>query len=470
MRTVSQISEQFNCSEQYIRKLIREGKIEAERRGKTWAIPDKHLKDITFEEIKRTNSNKVMDRISKVRHSKRKLNVLSFFSGAMGLDLGLKNMGMNILLACENDEATRKTIVSNEKNIGLIGDLLSYGPEEILKFSNLKSKDQVDVIIGGPPCQAFSTAGKRMGFQDQRGNAFLKYLDIIKAFRPKYIVIENVRGLMSTPITIDIEDKIIEGINTKETKGSSLYFVKRKLEEFGYKVSFNLYNAANFGVPQVRERIVIIGTLAPNAVPYLTPTHSENGSFGLTPWRTFKEAVEGLDKRNALHINFPEKRLKYLKMLKAGQNWKDLPQEIQPIAMGNSYLLGGGKTGFYRRIAWDRPSPTLVTHPAMPATELAHPALHRPLSVQEYKRLQQFPDEWLIQGSTIDQYRQIGNAVPVGLGEAIGCALKDHHKGITKKKLPDFPYSRYKCTSDVEWESEFIKKVEANKYTLIAKK
>lgn len=96
-------------------------------------------------------------------------------------------------------------------------------------------------------------------------------------------------------------------------------------------------------------------------------------------------------------------------MLKPGENWRNLPKELQPEAMGNSYHLGGGKTGFYRRLDWDSPSPTVVTHPAMPATELAHPTENRPLSIQEYKRIQEFPDDWVIEGSLLDKYKQIGN-------------------------------------------------------------
>lgn len=459
MLAVGQASEQLNCSEQYIRKLIRDGKIQAERVGKTWIIPEETLEGLTIEDIKKEYVSKVQDRISTKKHSSTQLNVLSFFSGAMGLDIGLEKAGMNILLACESDEPTKRTIIKNDHEIGLIGNLLSYEIDEILSFANLTSTEQVDVIVGGPPCQAFSTAGKRMGFQDKRGNVFLKFIELIKAIKPKYIVIENVRGLMSVPMTIDVEDELSSQLDLKSLKGSSLYFVKRKLEEIGYNISFNLYNAANFGVPQIRERVVIIGTLEKIPVPYLYPTHSEKKIQGLKKWLTFEDAVKGLDDKEATYVKFPEKRLHYIRMLKPGQNWRDLPQDLQPLAMGNSYHLGGGKTGFYRRLSWDRPSPTLVTHPAMPATELAHPTANRPLSVQEYKRIQQFPDHWQIEGSIIDQYKQIGNAVPVGLGLAIGKEILDHYRGIPKDPIKGFSYSRYNHTSDKEWEKEFLFRV-----------
>jgi DNA (cytosine-5)-methyltransferase 1 len=150
-------------------------------------------------------------------------------------------------------------------------------------------------------------------------------------------------------------------------------------------------------------------------------------------------------------VVFPEKRLKYYRLLKPGQYWKDLPANLQKEALGKSYFSGGGKTGFLRRLHWDRPSYTLVTHPAMPATDLGHPEEDRPLSVQEYKRIQEFPDDWIVCGSVLEQYKQIGNAVPVSLGKAIGKALVSHLSVKRVKSIPAFPYSRYKSTSHLDW-------------------
>ena len=149
-------------------------------------------------------------------------------------------------------------------------------------------------------------------------------------------------------------------------------------------------------------------------------------------------------------MKFPEKRLKYFKMLKAGQYWKHLPQEIQYEAMGEKLKLGGGKTGFFRRVGWDEPSPTLVTDPTMPATDLCHPDKDRPLSIQEYARIQEFPDDWKFFGEMKDVYKQIGNAVPISLGFAIG---KQVVKLVSSQELDlppvNFPFSRYTYTDDV---------------------
>ena len=123
--------------------------------------------------------------------------------------------------------------------------------------------------------------------------------------------------------------------------------------------------------------------------------------------------------------------------------------------MGDSFNSGGGKTGFLRRLAWDEPSPTLLTHPAMPATDLCHPVEDRPLSIQEYKAIQEFPDEWKIEGSILEQYKQIGNAVPVGLGYAVGNLLMKLIRGEKVERYAGFKFSRYLNTDELSWKREF---------------
>ena len=322
--------------------------------------------------------------------------------------------------------------------------------EEILKMAKIPEGRKVDVIFGGPPCQAFSTAGNRKAFDDERGNVFLKYLSIISEIKPTYVVIENVRGLLSTPFKYkDIEEPI---------KGGAMMIILDKLKEIGYTVSFNLYNAAYFGAPQIRERVVIIGKLGGGKVSYLQPTHNEEGTDGLKAWRTLRDAFDDNLPMNVEHhfIEFPEKRLKYYRILKEGQYWKDLPLDLQKEALGKSFYLGGGKTGFLRRLSYSRPSPTLVTNPTMPATDLAHPTEDRPLSVEEYKSIQEFPESWKVCGGILDQYKQIGNAVPVKLGEAIAKTIIDDMNGI-KYENTGFSYSRYKNTDEISW-MQFMKK------------
>lgn len=403
------------------------------------------------------------DQKSKISNrSKNDFKVLSFFSGAMGLDIGLHKVGFKTLLACEIDKASRKTILTNNPDIGLIGDIRDYSTKQILEYAGLKSKKQVDLIVGGPPCQAFSSAGKRMGLADDRGNVFLKFIEVIESIKPKFAVIENVRGLLSADFGIDLKAGEEEWLpeELKELKGATMFYIYNRLRAAGYQLSFNLYNSANYGTPQIRERVIVVCSRVNESVPYLEPTNSENEEFGLPRWNVLKQALHNLNGNNVDFIKFPEKRLKYYRILKAGQNWRDLTEEMQKEALGKSYYLGGGKTGFFRRLSWDRPSPTLVTHPAMPATDLGHPVEDRPLSVLEYKRIQEFPDNWEICGSLINRYKQIGNAVPVSVGEAIGkliIALNDKQE---IKQLQGFKYSRYKKTSDKEFIRDFIQRAE----------
>ena len=391
----------------------------------------------------------------------KRIKALSFFTGAMGLDIGLKKAGINVVLACENDKTIRETIKLNNPKIKVIEDINDYSAAEIRKLVNLKSKEKIDLIVGGPPCQSFSTAGNRLSINENRGVVFIKFLELIKKLNPTYFVIENVRGLLSVPLKHVPHRKRNGKLKTIEEKGGTLQYILNYLKKCGYKVSFNLYNSANFGTPQIRERVIIVGNKK-EKLPYLTPTHSENGEYSLKPWKTFKFATKGLHNLKHDHVNFPKYRLKYYRKLKEGQNWKNLSKSLQKEALGNSYYAGGGKTGFLRRLAWNKPSPTLVTDPTMPATDLAHPELDRPLSIQEYKRLQEFPDDWKLSGNLRYQYKQIGNAVPVSLGRAIGKLIVNNIKKKKMKIINNFRYSRYLNTSDLDWQKGLNNKIISN--------
>ena len=391
----------------------------------------------------------------------KRIKALSFFTGAMGLDIGLKKAGIDVILACESEKFIRETIKLNKPKLKVLEDINLYTPEQIKKAAGLKKNEKVDLIVGGPPCQAFSTAGKRLSINENRGVVFIKFLEIIKKLKPTYFVIENVRGLLSVPLKHVPHRKRKGKLKLREEKGGTLKFILDYLNKCGYKVSFNLYNSANFGTPQVRERIVIVGNKK-EKLPYLSPTHSEHGNYGLKSWNTFKSAVKGLHNINHDFVKFPEHRIKYYKKIKEGQNWKSLPVSLQKEALGSSYFAGGGKTGFLRRLGWNKPSPTLVTDPTMPATDLAHPELNRPLSIQEYKRIQEFPDDWKLSGSLRNKYKQIGNAVPVSLGKAIGKLIANHALRKKIRVINNFKYSRYLNTSDLDWHNNINKKVAPN--------
>ena len=384
-------------------------------------------------------------RTSHVHSSPQRIG-LSFFTGAGGLDIGMEQAGFTTVLTCETDKHARNTIHTNMPNTGLIGDITNYTTEQIYHHAGLTTHDTIDVIFGGPPCQAFSTAGRRGGFNDTRGNVFLTFLHLAGKISPTYIVIENVRGLLSTT----------HQPHPNKPPETALETVQKTLQHYGYTTTFNLYNSANFGAPQLRERVIVIAKKGNQPVPHLHPTHSNNPHHNLPPWKTVKEAFSTIPPHtHHEHIDFPEKRIHYYTLLTEGQNWKNLPPHLQEEAVGTRvFHAGGGRSGFLRRLAWNKPSPTLVTNPTMPATDLAHPTLNRPLSVQEYTALQGFPPEWEIAGPVKEKYRQLGNAVPVALAHAIGTTLINDITKNHPTPIPNFPHSRYKNTTETTYQPE----------------
>lgn len=379
---------------------------------------------------------------------------MSFFSGALGLDIGLENAGFEPISYNEVEKVFCNTIRQNKPDVKLYDfDIRNLTGEKLLKENNLKV-GELFAIVGGPPCQAFSTAGKRNSLNDERGNVFLHFIDIIEAMKPKYIILENVRGLLSAALKHRPHNQRGEGfpsLDIDELPGGALVHILKRLEKAGYKCSFTLYNTANFGVPQSRERVVILGSRDGHELPYVIPSHSDDNP-SLEKWATVEDAIGSLkSKKNHEHVNFPEKRLQFFRMLKSGQNWRALPQDAKVQAMGKSLNSGGGRTGFFRRLDWKSPSPTLVTCPTMPATDLCHPDLDRPLSVQEYAAIQTFPPEYVFAGKTLDKYKQIGNAVPCKFGEAIGQHIIKFDQGKLKNILNTGKLSRYLNTDHKSW-------------------
>ncbi len=382
----------------------------------------------------------------------------SFFSGALGLDLGLEGAGLKPAFYNEIEGRFCATIQLNRPRVPLYNcDIRELNAKKLLLAHGLK-RGELFAVAGGPPCQAFSTAGKRRGLNDVRGNVFLHFIDLIEGLEPKYAIIENVRGLLSVPLKHRPHNRRGKGFPSllaEESPGGALAHIISKFESIGYKLSFTLYNAANFGVPQIRERVIILAAREGDEIPFMAATHSDQDK-SLSPWKTARDAIWDLrNKKNLEHIKFPEKRLKYYKLLKAGQNWRSLPLKLQKEALGKSYYAGGGRTGFLRRLDWNRPAPTLVTSPAMPATDLCHPTRNRPLSVEEYRRIQTFPESYRMAGTTLEKYKQIGNAIPCQLGRAIGKHLIQFDKGTLKKFNTDGKLSRYLHTDHRSWKQAF---------------
>ncbi|ASJ56521.1 DNA (cytosine-5-)-methyltransferase [Brevibacillus formosus] len=351
---------------------------------------------------------------------------ISLFSGAMGLDLGLESAGLEIKVAQDFDKWCEKTAIANNKNF-VFGDIKRLINEDpscsfLLKKADVKA-DEVFAVVGGPPCQAFSTAGKRESLGDPRGSLFMEFAHVIKTIRPRFFVMENVKGLTSASIVKPPKGKKKSEYTEDEMPGSAFKVVKQTLENLGYKIVYGVLDAAHFGVPQFRERLIILGSRDNEDIYLPVPTHFQRHQDPTYRWRTLGEAIRDIEDEPGICGSFSKDRVEILKHVPMGGNWRSLPIELQVKAMGGAYKSGGGKTGFFRRLDYNQPSPTLLTSPVQKATLLCHPTKDRPLSVREYARIQQFPDNWSIEGSADDIYRQIGNAVPTGLGKAIGQVL-----------------------------------------------
>ncbi|MCI7576626.1 MAG: DNA cytosine methyltransferase [Spirochaetia bacterium] len=343
-------------------------------------------------------------------------DVISFFSGAMGLDLGLEQAGLHVKICQDFDVSCVKTIEANGKN-AILGDIRNIAPEDILNKTGLKQGEPF-LVCGGPPCQPFSTAGKRLGINDPRGSLFMDYIRMINYIRPRFFIMENVKGIMSSPLKTESDQPL-----DKNSPKTVLDVILSEFEKLEYKTVYGILDAVNYGVPQFRERFVLIGSRDYEDIFLPIPTNFQMHQNKEMLWKTTGDVIKDLEKNPGECASFSSDRLKYLRMIPEGGNWKDLPKDILEKAMGGAYLSGGGKVGFYRRLSYSQPSPTVVTSPVQKATMMCHPTQDRPLSIKEYARLQQFPEDWKFVGTTSAKYRQIGNAVPVGLAKAIGKAI-----------------------------------------------
>ncbi len=334
---------------------------------------------------------------------------ISLFSGAMGLDLGLEKAVINFKICQDFDASCYETMLINNRP-GMTGDIRKIDSGTILEKANLK-RGEAFLLCGGPPCQPFSTAGKRMGINDPRGSLFMDYVRMVDETRPRFFIFENVKGL--TSIAVDAGG----------APGGVLEIIISELEKLGYSTVHSLLDAVYYGVPQFRERMIIIGSRDHEDIFLPAPTRFQRHQNPEMRWVTLGDTIRDLEDNPGPCTHFSEERLRYLSMVPEGGNWRDLPESLQPAAMGGAWKSGGGKVGFYRRLSYSQPSPTVVTSPVQKATMMCHPTKDRPLSVKEYARIQQFPEDWKITGTITNQYKQIGNAVPIGLAEAVGRAV-----------------------------------------------
>ena len=342
---------------------------------------------------------------------------ISLFSGAMGLDLGFIGSGVQIVLGNDMEKESFRTVASNLPDLKFLNrDIDRIEPKELMREAGV-SPGEVDILIGGPPCQPFSPAGRRAGLNDPRSSPLKYFIRAIKEIRPAAFVMEEVPGLLSSRLKhFPYYDKYKRKPEGDEERGSAFKVVREMLDSTGYRYAYAALNAADFGAPQVRERLIFIGLREGNP-SFPEPTHSGDGSPERQPWVTFWESARHLRYTKDKELG-PEDR-KFMSFVPPGGNWVQMPPDTAADAMGHAFNSEGGRMGFYRRIPWDEPSPTLVTTPSQKGTFLVHPQYDRFLSLAEYKALQGFPLGWKITGSVDARYRLIGNAVPVHLSGAV---------------------------------------------------
>ena len=331
-------------------------------------------------------------------------------------------MGLHVKIAQDFDKDCVATMRANNHRV-VGGDIRDIEPQDLLSQANLLPGEPF-LICGGPPCQPFSTAGKRLGINDPRGSLFMDFIRMIDYIQPRFFIMENVKGILSAPLKHgSVPDNDYNFMMNSTPKKSVLEVLLDEFNKLGYRTTYGVLDAVNYGVPQFRERFVIIGSRDHEEIYLPIPTHFERHQETSFQWKTLSSAISDLENNFGECTSFSPERMRFLKMVPEGGNWKDIPEHLVPEAMGGAYQSGGGKVGFYRRLAYGQPSPTLVTSPVQKASMLCHPTSNRPLSVKEYARIQQFPEEWIFIGNTASKYRQIGNAVPIGLAMALGKAI-----------------------------------------------
>lgn len=374
--------------------------------------------------------------------SEARREVWSFFSGAMGMDLGLEAADLGPTLAVEIDPVFCRTIRANRPELDLVeGDVSMLNAAELRKHRRYNG--EVFLMAGGPPCQPFSSGGKRAALSDPRGNLIYEYFRLIAEIRPRYFVLENVANLTTAALrhrpiaerpgkhwslkrysegSTNRDDGDVRALDHDELSGSALRQIIQDATALGYYISFGVVDAADYGAPQHRLRFVMLGSRdhPPPALP--APTHGTLAN----PYSTVHDAIFHLRDDPGPHSEYTDGVRRIFAKVPEGGNWRSLPIDLQKAALGNSFYAGGGKTGFFRRLSWGRPAPTITGRANRKGSALCHPEAVRPISVREAAAIQGFPASWQFVGAMNAQYMQIGNAVPVQLGKAIGAAIMKH--------------------------------------------
>tara|TARA_Y100000385_G_scaffold289208_1_gene357949 strand:- start:560 stop:1561 length:1002 start_codon:yes stop_codon:yes gene_type:complete len=322
----------------------------------------------------------------------KKINKPTFIevcAGCGGLSQGFINSGFNPIILNEIDKTCCDTLRLNHPNIEVVCE--SMETLQVKKYKN------IDMLIGGVPCQSFSQAGMRKGLEDDRGNLIFTFANLLKTLRPKAFLIENVKGLVT------------------HNQGNTFKTVIEKLSLKGlYQIKHKILNSNHYDVAQKRERVFIIGIRKDINIDYQFPTPLDSRPV-------LRDVL--IDCPESEGYTYPETKKEIMDQIPPGGCWVNLPVDVQKQYMKNSYFSGGGKRGIARRLSMDEPCLTLTTSPCQKQTERCHPLETRPFTIREYARIQSFPDDFKFCGSIAKRYKQIGNAVPVKLAQAMANSL-----------------------------------------------
>lgn len=355
------------------------------------------------------------------------INTLDLFAGCGGMSLGFKWAGFDIKVSNDFWEPAAETYINNHKETKMIiADIKNLDADEISKYY----PRGVDVIIGGPPCQGFSMCGTRDVF-DKRNTLFYEYARLVKELNPYIFVMENVKGILSMK---NPEGELIIDV------------IKNIFSNLGYSVEYKVLNTAEFGVPQFRERVLLVGIrtdLSYTKFSFPTPIHySTNTLMFRRKYITLREALSDIPNNNSLigeleymspmseyqcfirdgqtkifnhempqHDKLVEQRMSFVPQ---GGNWKNIPEEFR---------AGGIHSNAYRRLSLDEPSITIKhAYKSM----IIHPIYNRCLTIREVARIQSFPDSYIFFNSKTSQYQQLANAVPPIFAKELGLAVKNN--------------------------------------------
>lgn len=339
---------------------------------------------------------------------------IELFAGAGGLALGVEKAGFSHLGLIEFNKPAADTLRRNRPQWNVIcDDIANISCLDLEEYFHVP-KGSLDLLSGGAPCQAFSYAGKRLGLEDTRGTLFYHYAVFLCKLQPRMFLFENVRGLLT------------------HNNGKTYQTMLNVFQEAGYQTHFKVLNAWNYGVAQKRERLITIGIrndLA-NSIKFDFPIPHDYAPV-------LRDVLQNVPE--SLGVRYSKKKEEIFSLVPPGGYWRDIDPEIAKEYMKSCWFMGGGRTGILRRLSMDEPSLAVLTSPSQKQTDRCHPLEPRPFTVRENARCQSFPDDWIFEGSIGEQYKQVGNAVPVNLAYEIAVSIRKALEGGKSQMYTQWP-------------------------------